>query len=77
MTGPKSKNSKKAKKLTAMKLNENNRSDRNSIAAARFAQISKSEKDLETNMKRYSKTNGITEAQVKQMERNIRKINDL
>lgn len=63
--------------MKAMNLNTNNRTDINSIAAARFAQISKSEKDLETNMKRYSKTNGITEAQVKQMERNIRKINDL
>ena len=63
--------------IKGMQLNESRPTDINSIAAARFAQISKSEKDLETNMKRYSKTNGITEAQVKQMERNIRKINDL
>ena len=63
--------------MSAMKLNENDRANVNSIAAARFAQITKNEKDLESNMKRYGKTKGITKTQVEQMEKNIRTINDM
>jgi len=66
--------------IKAMKLdngNSQNRADNRRIAAAKLAESSKSQKDLETNMKRFGKTKGITQAQVDDMERLVRKINNL
>lgn len=63
--------------IEAMKLNKDNPSDINNIAAARFAQMSKDEKSLETNMKRYGKVSGVTQDKVNDMEQRIRQINDM
>ena len=58
-----------------MKINTNDRKDIRSIAAAKLSASAKSEKDLETTMKRFGKTPGITDKQMKDMERRIRTIN--
>ena len=60
--------------IRAMNLNPNKRDDIQSIAAAKMAQSVKSEKDLESMMKRFGKT-GANERQQREMERRIRKIN--
>lgn len=66
--------------IKAMKLengNSQNWDDKKRIAAAKLAEASKSEKDLETNMKRFAKVPKVTEKQVKEMEARVRKINNL
>ena len=47
------------------------------IAAAKLAESSKTEKDLESSMKRFGKVKGITEKQTKDMEAMVRSINNL
>ena len=61
--------------MKAMSLNENDRTDPRSIAAAKLSLVSKSEKDLKTTLDRFGKTNGITKDHIKDMEKRIRKIN--
>lgn len=57
--------------------NPQNRADNRRIAAAKLAENSKTEKDFQTNMKRFEKTPGIKERQVQDMERLVRGINNL
>ncbi|MBQ2917512.1 MAG: hypothetical protein IJE59_05080 [Clostridia bacterium] len=57
--------------------NAQNRADKRRIAAAKLAETSKNEKDLQAHMKRFASTKGITEHQVKDMERMVRSINNL
>lgn len=54
-----------------------NRASKTRIAAAKLAEASKTEKDLQTNMQRFAKTPGIKERQVQDMERMVRGINNL
>ena len=64
--------------IRAMKMDngkDKNRISTERIAAARLAISSKTEKDLETNMKRFGKTKGITKEQTEHMEALVRKIN--
>lgn len=63
--------------IRAMSLasNPEERADRKYIAAAKLAQTAKSEKDLETIMKRFGKTKGVTDKQKQDMENRIRMIN--
>ena len=65
--------------IKAMKLNGNNRVDDKSLAAAKLSLTSKSEKDLESTMKRFKKETGLgdNDPQLKEMERRIRTINDM
>ena len=60
--------------INAMALNEKNRIDTQSIAAAKLSLISKSEKDLKTTLERFAKAKA-TPDQVKEMEKKIREIN--
>lgn len=65
--------------IKAMKVNngnENNWADKKRIAAAKFAENSKNEKDLESNLKRFGETRGITASQVKEMKDMVRIINN-
>ena len=65
--------------IKAMKMdggNENNWKDPERIAAARFAQSVKSEKDLDAVIKRYQQTPGITQDQANTMRDRIRRINN-
>lgn len=64
--------------IKAMQLNNGNESNRDSkkrIAAAKIAEASKTPKDLEAYMKSFSKTPGITDKQVNDMEKLVRQIN--
>lgn len=66
--------------LKAMQMdggNSANRTSKERIAAAKLSTISKSNKDIETNMKQFAKTPGVTQQQIKDMEKRIRYINDL
>lgn len=65
--------------MKAMKIdggNENTWKDPERIAAARFAQSVKSEKDLDSVIKRYKETPGITATQAENMKKRIRRINN-
>ena len=57
--------------------NKENRANIERIGAARLSMNSKSLKDLDTTMKRFSKTPGISKEQIKQMENRIKFINNL
>ena len=66
--------------IKAMSMNNGNKENRANIeriGAARLSMNSKSLKDLDTTMKRFSKTPGISKEQIKQMEDNIKFINNL
>ena len=66
--------------MKAMKLqtsNPHDRADKEKIAAAKLATTSKSLKDLETNMKRFSSTPGMKKATAERMERYVKQINNL
>lgn len=63
--------------IKALRLNSNHRATKNTIAAAKLATVSKTEKDLGSSLKRYGSLPGVTSAQVKTMEERIRKINGL
>lgn len=66
--------------IKAMKMNngnENNRADKKRIAAAKFAENTKNEKDLESHLKRFGESKGITEKQVKEMKDMVRIINNM
>lgn len=66
--------------IKAMKVNngnENNRADKSRIAAAKFAENTKNEKDLESHLKRFGETRGITENQVNEMKSMVRQINNM
>ena len=66
--------------IKAMKLagtDTAKRASKENIAAAKLSSISKSEKDLTTNLKRYQKVPGISQANVDAMEAKIRKINNM
>lgn len=51
--------------------------DKEKIAAAKLSGVAKSGKDLETTIKRFKSTAGISDEQAQTMERRIRKINDI
>ena len=53
------------------------RASKERIAAARLAENSKTVKDLETHMKHFNKTPGMSRQQSERMERMIREINNL
>lgn len=64
--------------IRAMKIEDKkdkNRASTKRIAAARLATASKTEKELETNMKAFGKTKGITKEQTEEMEAMVRQIN--
>lgn len=69
--------------IKAMKADNgdaSNRAERTSnkrIAAAMFAENSKNEKDLESNMKRFGEKKGITTQQVDDMKKLVRTINNM
>ena len=65
------------KAMKADRGNVNNRADNRRIAAAKLAENSKTEKDLQTNMQRFAKTRGIKQPQVNDMEKLVRQINNL
>lgn len=65
--------------IKAMKMdggNQNNWTDPERIAAARFSQSVKSEKDLDSVIKRYESAPGISKAQAETMRKRIRRINN-
>ena len=63
--------------IEAMKLNETDRADPRSVAAARLASMGKSEKEIESLMKRFKESTGLTEDQQKDLAKRIRTINGL
>lgn len=66
--------------IKAMKLdngNPQNRADNRRLAAAKLAENSKNEKDLEAHMKRFAKVPNMKQQQVEDMERLVRQINNL
>lgn len=66
--------------IKAMKQNggnKTNRADKSRIATAAIADRAKNEKDLKTMMDRFAKTPGVSAQQIKQMEKNVRQLNNL
>lgn len=60
--------------MKAMGFDRNNRTSKESIAAARLSSISKTQKDLDKAMERYAQS-GASRQQVEKMRRNIESIN--
>lgn len=65
----------KIDKGNPLEVTDQDRKER--IAAAKLAGVSKTGKDLETTMKRFKETPGVTNGQVQTMERRIRQMNDI
>ncbi len=66
--------------IKAMKLagdDTSKRASKENIAAAKLSSVSKSEKDLEARLKQYKRVPGISDEHVQQMEKKIRKLNDM
>ena len=69
--------------IKAMKIDKGNplnvteQDKKERIAAAKLAGVSKSSKDLETTIKRFKQTPGISKDQVERMENRIRRMNDI
>ena len=66
--------------IKSMKMehgNETNWANKDRIAAAKLSGVSKSTKDLNTNMEQFAKTPGVTQQQVNDMRRRIKYLNDI
>lgn len=66
--------------IKGMKVNKNNSdkwADKESIASVKLAENSKSNKELEENLKRFGSVKGITQKQVENMRTRVRELNNL